>query len=54
MLIVLIPLSGAVLSAFKTDTEVIQGPFRLPKTWRLENFTQAWQVGRFNLFSKIA
>jgi len=52
MLIVLIPLSGAVLSAFKTDTEVIQGPFRLPKTWRLENFTQAWQVGRFNLFFK--
>jgi len=52
MLAVLIPLSGVVLSAFKTDIEVIQGPFSLPETWRLDNFVQAWQLGRFNIFFK--
>ena len=52
MLAVLIPLSGVVLSAFKTDIEVIQGPFSLPETWQLDNFIQAWQVGRFNIFFK--
>jgi len=52
MLVVLIPLSGVVLSAFKTDIEVIRGPFSLPETWRLDNFIQAWQVGRFNIFFK--
>jgi len=52
MLTVLIPLSGVVLSAFKTDIEVIQGPFSLPETWQLDNFIQAWQVGRFNIFFK--
>jgi raffinose/stachyose/melibiose transport system permease protein len=52
MLAVLIPLSGMVLSAFKTDIEVIQGPFSLPETWRFDNFIQAWQVGRFNIFFK--
>ena len=52
MLVVLVPLSGVVLSAFKTDIEVIQGPFSLPETWRLDNFIQAWQVGRFNIFFK--
>ncbi len=52
MLVVLVPLSGVVLSAFKTDIEVIQGPFSLPENWRLDNFIQAWQVGRFNIFFK--
>ena len=52
MLVVLVPLSGVVLSAFKTDIEVIQGPFSLPETWQLDNFIQAWQVGRFNIFFK--
>jgi len=52
MLAVLIPLSGVVLSAFKTDIEVIQGPFSLPENWRFDNFIQAWQVGRFNIFFK--
>ena len=52
MLTVLIPFSGVVLSAFKTDIEVIQGPFSLPETWRFDNFIQAWQVGRFNIFFK--
>lgn len=51
MLVVLVPLSGVVLSAFKTDIRVIQGPFSLPETWRLDNFIQAWQVGRFISFS---
>lgn len=52
MLVVLVPISGIVLSAFKTDTEVIQGPFSLPTNWGFDNFERAWSVGRFNIFFK--
>ncbi|MFZ3071454.1 MAG: carbohydrate ABC transporter permease [Anaerolineaceae bacterium] len=52
MLLVLVPISGIILSAFKTDTQVIQGPFSLPTTWNIENFVRAWSVGRFNIFFK--
>ncbi|MFZ3150333.1 MAG: carbohydrate ABC transporter permease [Anaerolineaceae bacterium] len=52
MLVVLVPISGIVLSAFKTDTEVIQGPFSLPTNWNFDNFERAWSVGRFNIFFK--
>jgi raffinose/stachyose/melibiose transport system permease protein len=47
LLIVLLPILGIVLSAFKTNTEVIRGPFALPETWRLDNFFNAWETGRF-------
>jgi len=52
MLVVLIPIWGMFTSAFKTSTEVMGGPFSLPSNWSLENFEQAWQVGRFNIFFK--
>ncbi len=50
LLIVLLPIVGLVLSAFKTDAEVIHGPFSLPNQVRLSAFEQAWTTGRFNLF----
>ncbi len=50
LLIVLLPIVGLVLSAFKTDAEVIRGPFALPSQMRLSAFEQAWTTGRFNLF----
>ena len=50
MLIVLIPIIGLVFSAFKTDTEVIEGPLALPSALRLDSMKQAWTTGRFNLF----
>jgi len=51
-LFVLLPILGLFLSAFKTDTQIIQGPFSLPQSWNLENFRQAWFTGRFNIFFK--
>jgi len=52
MLIVCIPLWGALMSAFKADSELLSSPFSLPQTWTLENFKQAWTVGRFSQFFK--
>jgi len=50
LLVVLLPILGIVLSAFKTTTEVIQGPFALPETWRVDNFVNAWNAGRFSSY----
>jgi len=50
MLIVCIPLWGALMSAFKADSELLNSPFSLPQTWTLENFKEAWTVGRFSQF----
>ena len=52
MLVVLVPIWGMFTSAFKTSTEVMEGPFSMPSVWSLENFEQAWRVGRFNIFFK--
>ncbi len=52
MLFVLLPISGMFLSAFKTDTQIIQGPFSLTSSLNPENFERAWITGRFNVFFK--
>ncbi|MDD2522441.1 MAG: carbohydrate ABC transporter permease [Anaerolineaceae bacterium] len=52
MLIVLLPIWGMLMSAFKTDTQIASSPFTLPETLTLENFKQAWTVGKFNIFFK--
>jgi raffinose/stachyose/melibiose transport system permease protein len=51
-LVVVLPLSGMLLSAFKSETEVNASPFALPEQITLENFSQAWSVGHFNIFFK--
>ena len=50
LLVVLLPILGIFLSAFKTNAEVIRGPFALPETWRVENFANAWTAGRFSAY----
>jgi len=50
LLIIILPIIGLVLSAFKTDTEIIKGPFALPEQWTLDTFENAWTTGRFNYF----
>ena len=52
MLIVLLPVWGMLMSAFKSDTQIASSPFSLPQTWTLENFQQAWTIGKFNVFFK--
>ena len=48
LLVVFLPILGVLLSAFKTQSEVIQGPFRLPAKFRFDNFVNAWTAGRFS------
>jgi raffinose/stachyose/melibiose transport system permease protein len=50
LLVVFLPILGIVLSAFKTNTEVVQGPFALPEKWLLSNFVDAWNAGRFSSY----
>lgn len=50
LLVVFLPILGIVLSAFKTNVEVIQGPFALPKEWLFDNFVNAWNAGRFSAY----
>ncbi len=52
MLVVLLPIWGMLMSAFKTDTQITVSPFSLPETWTLGNFQRAWTVGKFNIFFK--
>jgi raffinose/stachyose/melibiose transport system permease protein len=48
--VILLPILGITLSAFKTDAEVVSGPFSLPSEWRLDSFQKAWTVGHFNMY----
>lgn len=50
LLVVLLPVIGIVLGAFKTDAEIVRGPFSLPTRLRLESFVNAWTVGRFSAY----
>lgn len=50
LLVVLLPIIGLVFAAFKTDTEVIKGPFTLPSHFQFDSFKEAWITGRFNYF----
>ena len=52
MLIVLLPIWGMLMSAFRAGSQISSSPFSLPETWTLENFKQAWTVGKFNVFFK--
>jgi raffinose/stachyose/melibiose transport system permease protein len=50
LLVILLPIIGIALSAFKTDSEIIKGPFSLPTSFRLDSFVNAWTVGHFNMY----
>ncbi len=50
LLVILLPIIGIILSAFKTDSEIIKGPFSLPASFRLDSFVNAWTVGHFNMY----
>ena len=51
-----LPLLWAVLSSFKSDTEILTDPWGLPSRLRWENFARAWgdaHIGRYFLNSAI-
>ena len=50
LLVIIIPIIGLVMSSFKTDIEVIEGPLSFPLTLRFNYYKEAWTTGRFSLF----
>lgn len=48
LLVVILPILGIVLSAFKTNQEIAKGPFSLPARLNFDNFVGAWVAGHFN------
>lgn len=55
-LIVILPMLWTVLSSFKTNEEIHQSPFSLPKHWNFDNYANAWTtagIGRYFLNSLI-
>lgn len=46
----LLPFAGIFLTAFKSSSELAQGPFALPETWHFDNFQKAWDGARFGTY----
>ncbi|MNI02711.1 L-arabinose transport system permease protein AraQ [compost metagenome] len=50
LLIVTIPIVWAVLGSFKTNMEIVNQPFSLPKSWSFKNYIGAWELGNFKTY----
>jgi ABC-type glycerol-3-phosphate transport system permease component len=50
LLLTIIPIIWAVFGSFKTNMEIMNHPFALPKTWNFSNYIGAWKLGSFNLY----
>ena len=48
--LVVLPLLWAVLTAFKSDQEILTDPWGLPQQWRLDNFARAWTEGNIGTY----
>jgi N-acetylglucosamine transport system permease protein len=48
--LVVLPLAWAVVSAFKSDKEILSTPFGLPSTLHWENFGRAWSSGHIGQY----
>jgi len=48
--LVVLPLAWAVMSAFKSDKEILSTPFSLPSSLRLGNFGRAWVSGHIGQY----
>ncbi|WP_223192225.1 carbohydrate ABC transporter permease [Paenibacillus sedimenti] len=47
--IVLLPFLWMILLSFKTNNEILNDPFTLPKTLSLDNYTRAWSTLKMGL-----
>lgn len=50
LLIVTVPIFWAVLGSFKTNMDIVNHPFSLPKSWNFKNFIGAWELGNFKTY----
>lgn len=44
------PIFYAILASFKTNMEIFNNPFSLPKSWNFDNFINAWNLGNFQTY----
>ncbi len=49
-LLTILPFALALLTSFKTQSELFQGVFTLPSTLRLTNYISAWRDGHFQIY----
>jgi len=49
LIVTLIPLLWLVISSIKTDLELINKPFMLPKVWQIQNYVRAFQLSDLHL-----
>ena len=45
--IAFMPIAILFMNAFKTTAEIGRNPLGMPGEWHYENFTEAWEVGRY-------
>lgn len=50
LLFITAPILYAVLASFKTNIEIFNSPFSLPKSWSLDNIINAWSLGNFKTY----
>ena len=50
LLITLGPVLWVYMTAFRSDSEIVADPLGLPQEWRVENFSEAWKVGKFDRY----
>lgn len=50
LLMAVLPFIWVIVGAFKSNAEIFQSPFGLPRVWRWENFVRAWVDGKFGTF----
>ena len=51
-LLVIFPFLWMVMTAFKTDPEIIFSPWTLPATLQWDNFARAWKEARIGQFAR--
>jgi len=52
LILLVMPVIWTVLNAFKSNFDIMNHPFSLPKTFDLSNIIGAWQLGHFNIYLK--
>ncbi|MCC6177517.1 MAG: carbohydrate ABC transporter permease [Chloroflexi bacterium] len=50
MLMAVVPFIWVIVGSFKSNAEIFQSPFALPKVWRYDNFVRAWVEGQFGTY----
>jgi len=46
-LVALLPILTLFMNSFKTTAEIGENPLGIPEQWHIENYVEAWKVGRY-------